>query len=327
MSAVGTVPRTPPATDGPATDGPATGRAARPPLGVGDRCWPEPSGPSRARPPHRRRTWAGRRRGLLVLAAVTVVVAAAAGTFAYRWDHSGPRPLSPSVAIERFLAQGGARRADPGTLRPPSGVYLYAGTGHEHISLPPRSQSEGPGMPGTVSSAPGGCWVWRVDYSNSHWQSATFCPRGGNLTEVGRAGWYRWSFVALSMADTATFRCTPEVARPAVLHVGQSFPFTCTGTNDPLHTAPVSVYGVNRFLGLAVVDIARQPVVTMHFRETTRYSGGQTGTNVADTWLAADDALPVMVSWTTTVTTPTFLGSSTLTGHATLRLRSLQPRS
>jgi len=42
----------------------------------------------------------------------------------------------------------------------------------------------------------------RLDYSDSHWQNATFCARDGNLVEVSRAGWYRWNLVALSIADT-----------------------------------------------------------------------------------------------------------------------------
>jgi len=293
------------------------------PVGVGD--LPAGSWPG---PPSRRRPWRRRHRvALVALAVVVVVLSGAVGAFVYRWDHSGPVPLSSSVAIQRFLAAGGARSADPSALQPAAGVYPYAGSGHEHISLPPRSQTEGPSMPGTISYRSDGCWVWRVDYSDSHWQSATFCPRGGNLAEVARAGWYRWSFVALSIADTATFTCTPEIARPAVLHAGQAFPFSCTGTNDPIRTAPVIVRGTNRYLGLSVVHVGRQAVVAMHFQERTTYSGGQRGTNVADVWLAADDALPLMASWTTSVSSPTFLGTSTLTGHATLRLRSLTPRS
>ena len=300
------------------------------PVGVGDLPWPGAASDAAtpAAPAGGGRSFPRRHRvALVVLGTLAVVLTGAAGAFVYAWDHSGPAPLSSSVAIERFLAAGGARGTDPGALHPAAGVYTYRGSGHERISLPPRAQREGPAMPGTVSYRSDGCWVWRVDYSDSHWQDATFCPRGGNLAEVARAGWYRWSFVALSIADTATFTCTPEVARPAVLHVGQTFPFTCTGTNSPIHTAPVAVRGTNRYLGLAVVRVGHRPVVTMHFRETTTYGGGQKGTNVSDMWLAADDALPVMTTWTTRVASPTFLGTSTLTGHATLRLQSLTPRS
>ena len=174
---------------------------------------------------------------------------------------------------------------------------------------------------------PDGCWVWRVDYSDSHWQSSTFCDLHGNLVEPGRGGWYRWNFVALSVADTATFTCSPEVAIPAVLSVGQRFPFTCTGTNDPIHTAPVRMAGTNTYLGMRVLHIGGSRVTALGFRETAAFSGGQWGTNVSDLWVSTANGLPLMGDWTTKVSSPTFLGTSTLTGNASFTVHSLTPRS
>jgi hypothetical protein len=166
-----------------------------------------------------------------------------------------------------------------------------------------------------------------MDYSDSHWQNATFCDRGGNLVEVGRAGWYRWNLVALAIADTATFRCTPEVVFPAVLRVGQQFPFSCTGTNNPIHTAPVTMKGTNRYVGPQTLLVAGRAVPTVHFREVSSFSGGQWGTNVADTWFSTVTGLPVKGTWSTKVSSPTFLGTSTLTGSAGFTLRSFTARS
>ena len=128
---------------------------------------PARSGPSFA---HRHRL------ALIVTTVIVMVVASAAGVFAYQWNHSGPRPLSSATAYQRFRSGLTGAVVDPGTLRPHEGVYSYRGSGHEHISLPPKSQVEGPGIPGTVSYQSDGCWVWRLDYSDSHWQNATFCP-------------------------------------------------------------------------------------------------------------------------------------------------------
>ncbi len=171
-----------------------------------------------------------------------------------------------------------------------------------------------------------GCWVWRLDYSDSHWQNATFCARDGNLVEVGRAGWYRWNLVALSIADTGTYRCSPEVAIPAVLHVGQRFPFACTGTSSPIKVGVVTMKGTNRYVGPQTLRIGGTDVPTLHFREVSTLSGGQRGSNVSDTWFSTVNGLPVKGTWTTKVTSPTFLGTSTLTGSASFILKSLTPR-
>jgi len=281
------------------------------------------AGPEAEKTPFTRR----HRRALMVLAAVVIVVGSGAGVFAYEWAHTAPSPLSMGTAYQRFRSGASDKDIDPGSLRPQQGVYAYRGSGDEHISLPPRSQVEGRSIPGTVSYQSDGCWTWRLDYSDSHWQNATLCDRRGNLVEVGRAGWYRWNFVALSIADTATFRCTPEIEIPSVLAPGQRFPFTCTGTNNPIHTALVTMKGTNRYVGPQTLRIAGREVPTLHFHEVATFSGGQQGTNVADMWFSTVDALPVKGSWRTEVSSPTFLGTSTLTGHASFVLGSFTPRS
>jgi len=286
-------------------------------------------GGSVATPPaHPGPTFAHRHRvALIVTAVIFMVVASAAGVFVYQWNHSGPQQLSSATAYQRFRSGATGAFVDPGTLRPHEGVYSYRGSGQEHISLPPKAQVEGPGIPGTVSYQSDGCWVWRLDYSDSHWQNATFCARDGNLVEVGRAGWYRWNLVALSIADTGTYRCSPEVAIPAVLHVGQQFPFVCSGTSSPIKTGVVTMKGTNRYVGPQTLQIGGTEVPTLHFREVSTFTGGQWGSNVSDTWFSTVNGLPVKGTWTTKVSSPTFLGTSTLTGGAGFTLKSLTPRS
>ena len=287
---------------------------------------PEPSTPTRSAA--QRRPFVRRHRvALTVTAALVVVLVAGAGVFVYAWNHSGPHALSPTVAYQRFRSGSTGQVVDPGTLQPAQGVYTYAGHGSSHISVPPKSQVEGPTFPGTVSYLKDGCWVWRVDYSDSHWQSSTFCPLHGNLVQVARGGWYRWNFVALSVADTATFTCSPEIALPAVLSVGQRFPFTCTGSNSPIKTDPVHMKGTNTYLGVQTVQVGTSKVTTLHFRETSTFSGGQWGTNVSDLWISTVNGLPVKGSWSTKVSSPTFLGTSTLTGSASFTVQSLTPQS
>ena len=268
------------------------------------------------------------RTALIVTAAIVTVLVVGAGFFVYTWNHSGPHELAGITAYQRFRSGATGLVADPGKLRPHEGVYSYTGSGNERVSLPPKSQVEGPRIPGTVSYRPDGCWVLRLDYSDSHWQNSTYCPRDGNLVEVARAGWYRWNFIALVIADTATFTCTPpEMAIPSRLVVGQRFAFACTGKNDPIDTGVVTMTGTNRYVGPETLRIGGRAVPTLHFREVATFGGGQTGTNVADTWFSTIDGLPVRGTWRTVVTSPTLVGASTLTGSGSFDLASLTPRT
>ncbi len=283
-----------------------------------------PVGPEGPPPPFHRR----HRLALIILATIVVVLAGGFGAFAYEWSHAGPHPLSASTAYQRFRSGTTGQFTDPGKLRPHEGVYPYTGTATERLTLPPKSQVEGPQIPGTVTYRSDGCWILRLDYSDSHWQNSTYCPRQGNLVEVGRAGWYRWNLVALSIADTATYNCSqPEIAIPALLHAGAQYAFSCTGTNKPLKIGPVKMVGTNEYLGVQTVEVAATDVVTLHFHEVTHFSGGQTGYNIADTWFSTVNGLPVRGTWKTVVTSPTFLGTSTLSGTGSFKLSSLTPRS
>jgi hypothetical protein len=263
---------------------------------------------------------------VVVSVVLAVVLVVGGGTLVYEWNHSGPHELSESIALHRYRSGATSIVVDPGALHPLPGVYSYAGSGSEHLTVPPKSQTEGPRFPGTVSYRANGCWTFRVDFSDSHWQSTTYCPRHGNLVEVGRGGWYRWNFLALSIADTATFTCE-EMAVPAELLAGEHFAFACGGTNSPIKTGTVTMTGTNEFVGLQTLRIADTSVLTLHFHEVARFGGGQSGTNVADTWFSTANGLPVRGTWSTTVHSPSPVGTSTLTGQASFTLSSLTPKS
>ena len=200
-----------------------------------------------------------------------VVIAADFCVFAYLWTHNGPHQLSTRTAYERFRSGANSQFVDPGTLRPHEGVYSYVGVAKEHISLPPKTQVEGPGMPGTVTYDRSGCWVWRMDHSDAHWQSSTYCARNGNLVLTGRAGWYRWDFVMLTIADTATFKCAPGVTLPKLLRPGERFALSCKGTNEPINTGVVHMTGYNRYVGVSSPTIVGTSTLTANgsFRLTS----------------------------------------------------------
>lgn len=260
-----------------------------------------------------------------VLAAIALVILAGAGMFVYRWYHSGAQALPTSVAIERYRHETGAGTNGVG---PAPGVYSYRGSGIETISLPPKSQSEGPSIPGTVIGLPGGCFEFRLDYSDRHWQSWDYCVRSGALESPSRAGYYYyWDFVAFHVDDTSTFHCSPAVVTiPADIVPARHEVVACTGSNNNLATGPVAMRGTSTVVGTTNVTVGRQEVPAVHVAERVTFSRGQSGFNTANTWFSTATGLPLRGTWQTVVSTPSPIGRSTLDAHGDFTLTSLTPR-
>ena len=253
------------------------------------------------------------------------MILAGAGMFVYRWFHSGAQAVPTSVAIERYRHEAGD---DPSGAGPAPGVYSYRGSGIETISVPPKSQSEGPGIPGTVVELPGGCFEFRLDYSDRHWQSWNYCVRAGALDSPSRAGYYYWDFVAFHVDDTSTFRCSPAVMTiPADIVPGKRAAVSCTGSNDHLAIGPVSMRGSSTVVGMSNVSVSGRMVIAVHVTENVTFSGGQSGFNSADTWFSAATGLPLRGTWHTVVSTASPVGHSTLDAHGNFALTSLTPQT
>ncbi len=260
-----------------------------------------------------------------VVVGVVLALLATAGTFAYLWSHSGAHPVSSSMAIERFRQGGGARDSDPGA-GPEPGVYAYRGTGTETISVPPKSQSEGPGIPGTVLRQGPGCFELRLDFSDFHWQSWDYCVRDGALVSPTRAGYYNWNFVAFHVDDTSTFDCaTPVTVVPARIVPGTSSAVDCTGSNDHLSIGPVAMRGTSIVVRSAEIRVGTAAVAAVLVDEKVTFSGGQTGSNASETWFAVADGIPLRGTWHTVVSTPSPVGHSTLDARGTFELSSTTP--
>jgi len=248
------------------------------------------------------------------------------GVFIELWSQSGAHQLPLSVAVQRFhsAAPGPGHEA----LRPAQGVYQYSGTGTEHLSVPPKTQSEGPIIPSTVAYQPHGCWSFRLDFSDNHWQSYTYCPQGKALLLTARSGWYQWDFVVTTIGDTETLICRPtEDAIPAALAVGPRHSFSCRGTNSPLSIPPVTMAGWVEYIGRGTVTVQGRRLQALQMKEVATFSGGQTGTDSAETWVDATTGLPLRGTWSTVVRTPSPLGSSTLTAGGRFALAALTPNT
>ena len=270
--------------------------------------------------PRRRRRW-------IVALVVFGVVAIAVGGFVVLWRRSGAHQVSTGEARRRFEGNSSTAPPNPALLRPTAGVYVYRGTGTERLTLPPKSQSQGPNMPATIIDRSDGCWTFRIDYSSQHWQTWIYCPRDGGSVELGGQTFERWDFVFTKYDSTSTFTCEPpSVAIRAAMHPGDRWTQTCRGTSSGTKGEGVTS-GPYTFVGDDTVNVGGTSVAAYHFHQERSLTGSQTGTQTADLWFAKKDGLPLRNQHSATVRTDTVVGTSTYTEHGSFELTSLQPQS
>lgn len=252
-----------------------------------------------------------------------VVVLVGAGLVAWL-QRSGARPVSVQQAQRRA---GPVGTLAPGDTRPAPGVYLYAGTGVDKLSLPPLSQAQGPTMPATVTEAAGGCWTYRIDYSTHHWQTWDYCLRGGDLVQTGGRFWQLWNVGPLGITNLTALTCDPPaMVLPARVTPGQKWATGCSGTSTAVRGTMENA-GTLEYLGPASVTIAGRAVTAEHFVETRTDTGSQRGVERYETWLAPGTGLPLRLRQSIGVTTKTAFGTSNYTQSGDLTLTSLTPTS
>ena len=261
-----------------------------------------------------------------MLAVIAVVVIGAASVFVVLWRRSSAHELSTGDALRRFRQNSSTQPAPVSVLRPAAGVYLYRGSGSEHLSLPPKSQGQGPRMPGTVTQSANGCWTFRIDYSTQHWQTWNYCPRDGGLVELGGKTFEHWNFVFTAYDSTSTFTCDPaSVTIRTAMHPGDEWHQQCRGTSSGTKGEAITS-GPYVFVGDEVVVVGNARVPAYHFRQQRTITGSQTGSQTTDLWFARNNGLPLRNARVATVHTDTVVGSSTYTERGNFQLDSLQPQ-
>jgi len=209
----------------------------------------------------------------------------------FPFHSAAPREVSLDEARKRYLEDrvDGEDLARPFT--PPEGVYRYEGSGSESLSNPPRTQLEGPLVPGTVTHRPDGCWNFRLDYSTNHWRRWSFCADPDRLVEVGNLVSQRWDFGSFAVENLATMTCDPPgVILEAQMVVGQEWTSECRGGNSQVSGTTIST-GRHRLLAIEKLTIGGAEVDASHFRDDRVVSGAQSGTEQFDFWLAEDGLL------------------------------------
>jgi hypothetical protein len=263
----------------------------------------------------------GKGRWLVAVAGVFAVVGTLA--FAIKWRDSGARPVSIDAARRRVEGTESSVPVRPSTLRPPPGVYQYRGSGTEHLDKPPKSQSQGPPMPATITYRADGCWVFRLDYSTGHWQSWTYCERAGQLDEIGGQTFERWDFVAFKVDSTSTFTCTSSVTIRPTMRAGDHWTQTCTGTSSAVKGV-TTTSGPFTYLGDDTVNVGGTKVAAYHFKQLRTLTGSQTGTQENDVWFAKSNGMPLRNDHRNLVKSDSPSGTVTYTESGTFVLQSMR---
>jgi hypothetical protein len=275
-------------------------------------------GPSRPTALHRRH------RGRIVAVVALVVALGLAVTTVVLWNRVTVRPVSLDTARQRAgLDSGPAAPAAP--LIPAEGVYQYRGTGTEHLDKPPKTQPQGPDIPGTVTHLEGGCWRLRVDYNTNHWQSWDYCSTATGLTEDAGEFFQRLDLGPVAVETSSTYTCSPPAdAIQLTQTAGDQWHHACSGTSTS-SDGEVTSAGPYTFVGEERLDIDGRDVTTLHYHRVRTLGGGQSGTEDVETWFEATTGLPVKNSRVITVHSDSALGRVTYTERGTFTLVSLTP--
>jgi hypothetical protein len=270
---------------------------------------------------HRRRWW------LIVVAALGAVVVAAIGIgLVLFFIRDQPKAKSVGERVDELAGSSTSVDAGTSTFRPPAGVYVAEGAGHEAISFPPVSQEDGATMPASVEYLPEGCWRFRIDYNEAHWQDWTLCPAGAlALVETEGHTWQNWDLGATQVANLSTFSCDP----PSTAFVfgadeGATWDRRCEGTNDQVAGTTVSS-GTMAFEGTETLTIDGEDVKALRFRREHELSGAQTGAETVTFWVAAKDGLPLRSERDVRADSSSPVGTITYTESGHWQLTSLTP--
>jgi hypothetical protein len=273
-------------------------------------------------PVHRR--WYRRPRRI-VLVIVTTVLVAGAIPFAIQWAHRGAKEASIENALKNY--RNGHTQATAGFLRPASGVYTFAGSGTEKLSLLSTTQHWGPNIPVTVTDDTNGCWTFRVDYSTHHWQSVRYCAKGRALSQTGETTYQTFDFVAFSAGDTNEVVCRPPIDRIRVdAEPGTSWPVACDGRSKDRGTK-FHAEGTDAFVGIEKVQVGSALVPAYHYSVDRKVTGSQSGAEHYDMWYSVRDGLPLKTNRNVKVKSPSPIGAVIYTEKGTYTLTALTPQS
>ena len=102
---------------------------------------------------------------------------------------------------------------------------------------------------------------------------------------------------------------------PATVVIGSRHGESCVGHNDHLSIGSVHLTGTSTVAAVSSRRVGNGTERAVLIREDVRFSGGRQGSNAAATWFSEVTGLPLRGTWSTEVSTPSPVGTSTLPAH------------
>lgn len=245
--------------------------------------------------------------GLIASGALLVVAVGVAVIVAHR----APAPVSVNHVLDRFRTASPAPTTTASALppAPAAGVYLYATTGSERVSVGDVKHTYPKTT--TLSVTRGGCGLdVRWDALAGRWQEWHLCPVAG--------AWQLKTYV-----DAHKFLYLQDIHRYTCSGGAWSFSETTTVTCD---TGTSRATSVTRRVGNEDVDIAGVRVQTTHLHIEQSSTGASTSSGTMDLWLLTPTGLPARAVTDVTGAQRVLGQTVTYRETATYTLESLTPR-
>lgn len=264
----------------------------------------------------------------VVLAVVLAVLVGVGVVVVPYFFRAHPGPVSVTTVARGFKGHKSSKVSPKVAYPPPAqGVYVLKGEGSERIVFPPNSQRDGSTMPATVTYVSKGCWRWRVDYNVAHWEAYNFCPSATELLEGVEVNWQTWDYGTIKVTNLEQVVCAKKaVVLPGKPKVGQTFKWSCSGTNTSVSGTTVQLIVVH-IMGDQDLRIGRSRVETVHEVQDVTLSGVQHGTVEENWWFSAASGLPVRMNRKITINSSSPLGTVTYHENGSWQMSSVHPES
>jgi hypothetical protein len=238
-----------------------------------------------------------RPKALLVVAVVVAGAALAAAVAGGLFLRDSAQPASVTAALRLFREENPSSTGD-------EGVYLYDTTGGESLDVLGGVTHRYPATT-TIALTRAGCGA-RLRWQALTERSTTWvlCRSPHGIAERSSDEVHDF----FGKVDRTSYRC-----------VNGRGTFTCVSQHG-------RELGVVADLGRETIAVGDTRLDTVHIRTTARISGGDSGTETVDWWLAPSTAAPVRIAFSSrTSRKEPVIGAAHYREHAELRLASLEP--
>ena len=253
---------------------------------------------------------------LLVVMNAAVLVAGVGA--AYLLSSDTATPVRVADAVGRYREEQTGTTAAPAAPRLPApGVYVYATEGSERIDVLGGATHDYPERT-TLTVAHTDCGLrQRWTGIEERWDDEELCRTEGGLERTTLHTHHEF----FDMSDDQDFVCEPGyVVVPARPVPGETWTTACAAGDT-------RITGTGTVVGFEVLEVAGEPVETVHVRIEERASGASTGPSRDDYWQRRRDGLLVRRESSVRTQSASPVGTATYEESFALHLTSLAART